>query len=160
MIRRPPRSTLFPYTTLFDLYPDRDDPKWIGGGSAGAVEVGKSEAPHALGQGLRAAPRVTPEGCLAGTQDVGHALARRVYHAVAVEVALKDDPRRPGHQNGVEAGARRVIAGVAKLARHALERHAGGLLRLDPSRAPAPGGESRLERAERRRHEHAGDRRR
>src|SRR3546814_5549787 len=33
MIRRPPRSTrtdtLFPYTTLFRSYPDRDDANWM-----------------------------------------------------------------------------------------------------------------------------------
>src|SRR5205809_4507046 len=29
MLRRPPRSTLFPYTTLFRSYPPRGSPDWI-----------------------------------------------------------------------------------------------------------------------------------
>src|SRR3712207_8103775 len=42
MIRRPPRSTLFPYTTLFrSVGPEEDEP-WgaiiLGGGAFGAVE--------------------------------------------------------------------------------------------------------------------------
>src|SRR5258708_23926730 len=36
MIRRPPRSTLFPYTTLSDLINDTDTPVWRRKESAGA----------------------------------------------------------------------------------------------------------------------------
>src|SRR6266404_5382900 len=38
MIRRPPRSTLFPYTTLFRSFPQRND---VVPGDQGALKVGQ-----------------------------------------------------------------------------------------------------------------------
>src|SRR2546422_2641728 len=40
MIRRPPRSTLFPYTTLFRSLPDPEDPANVVDLQARVVEVG------------------------------------------------------------------------------------------------------------------------
>src|SRR2546430_11670291 len=45
MIRRPPRSTLFPYTTLFRSLGDR------GGGAVPGLRVGRGEAPAAAAGG-------------------------------------------------------------------------------------------------------------
>src|SRR3712207_7059289 len=63
MIRRPPRSTLFPYTTLFrSLAPDEDDvltplgPLDRGlGGEHGLADGGPRRGVHALGE-LRGVP--------------------------------------------------------------------------------------------------------
>src|SRR5687767_15272689 len=63
MIRRPPRSTLFPYTTLFRSYFGRRAPK-----STGREEFGKAFA-------TRLAARVTADG---GSLD--DALARSEEH--------------------------------------------------------------------------------
>src|SRR3712207_6901149 len=46
MIRRPPRSTLFPYTTLFRSRPVALQPRGLGEDPAGALEV--DDAPEAL----------------------------------------------------------------------------------------------------------------
>src|SRR2546427_6776746 len=51
MIRRPPRSTLFPYTTLFRSIADRNVPK------QGDVEAGVEHRPPAAGGGGGAAAR-------------------------------------------------------------------------------------------------------
>src|SRR5260221_8661977 len=63
MIRRPPRSTLFPYTTLFRSVPGNRDP-----GSRGTrrrMACAAAQAPHAGARGLRAA------GACAGDQRRG-----------------------------------------------------------------------------------------
>src|SRR3989475_8788295 len=51
MIRRPPRSTLFPYTTLFRSIADRNVPK------QGDVEAGVEHRPPAAGGGRGASAR-------------------------------------------------------------------------------------------------------
>src|SRR2546422_3529366 len=53
MIRRPPRSTLFPYTTLF-----RSDELDGSGGAELAVEVGALSADHLAGWGDRKSTRL------------------------------------------------------------------------------------------------------
>src|SRR3712207_7728274 len=48
MIRRPPRSTLFPYTTLFrsrQATPERTGPQSPGGGPAGGSRAGGGRSP-------------------------------------------------------------------------------------------------------------------
>src|SRR3712207_8588605 len=40
MIRRPPRSTLFPYTTLFRSDPERETGAWLGLAGAALVLLG------------------------------------------------------------------------------------------------------------------------
>src|SRR5690348_18018389 len=47
MIRRPPRSTLFPYTTLFRSGADRHGPAWRAGGHrAGSGLAGVEDEPE------------------------------------------------------------------------------------------------------------------
>src|SRR6266850_4740687 len=57
MVRRPPRSTLFPYTTLF-----RSTPCWRAAraGSSGADEPSPPRGPCGAGAGERAGPRQWP----------------------------------------------------------------------------------------------------
>src|SRR2546426_6999457 len=61
MIRRPPRSTLFPYTTLFRSGPDRPDTaaavvgaasRISGIGVAGGQRVGRGDAGGGVGPGV------------------------------------------------------------------------------------------------------------
>src|SRR2546429_9975865 len=67
MIRRPPRSTLFPYTTLFRSYADRQSPtRYL---VAEVIAVGASPHSHVLriargtADGVaQGAPVVAPEG--------------------------------------------------------------------------------------------------
>src|SRR3712207_8579666 len=76
MIRRPPRSTLFPYTTLF-----RSLPRWVGGGSevySGRERQGPHKADEVLDQG-RVSVEVRSRGPGAGT-DRPHAGLRSEEH--------------------------------------------------------------------------------
>src|SRR3989475_3439259 len=59
MIRRPPRSTLFPYTTLFRSQHDRDSAAARGGGRGAAVAATPDHAPHLPAAG-RGAGRMSP----------------------------------------------------------------------------------------------------
>src|SRR2546429_4711905 len=54
MIRRPPRSTLFPYTTLFRSLPSRGLSPSSGGAPAG---LRAQSGAHGAGEAERAAPR-------------------------------------------------------------------------------------------------------
>src|SRR3712207_8733435 len=56
MIRRPPRSTLFPYTTLFRSEPEQLDPEVRQPGADRAAERGEDEA---LGEHLAHEPSAT-----------------------------------------------------------------------------------------------------
>src|SRR3989442_10759924 len=47
MIRRPPRSTLFPYTTLFRSYPSSARQGWRGGRLPAATAPARQHAPQA-----------------------------------------------------------------------------------------------------------------
>src|SRR3712207_9020299 len=66
MIRRPPRSTLFPYTTLFRSDLDRDErdlliegcPIWWAGGSSRGTRVGTCLTPPRTPPGARVIPSV------------------------------------------------------------------------------------------------------
>src|SRR2546429_7788218 len=81
MIRRPPRSTLFPYTTLFRSGADvahEVNVEGTGVGDAGGEVVvpgfGREEHPEAVGEVQEAEePEDRPHGCRAG--DYGVALA-------------------------------------------------------------------------------------
>src|SRR2546427_4116533 len=57
MIRRPPRSTLFPYTTLFRSQHDRDSAAARGGGRGAAVAATPDHAPHLPAAGRGAGDR-------------------------------------------------------------------------------------------------------
>src|SRR3989454_11030013 len=73
MIRRPPRSTLFPYTTLFRSC-DRIDPGRRGGdGRLGSCRARARGARHPAAAGVRPGGRRAPppRGGRAGTREVG-----------------------------------------------------------------------------------------
>src|SRR5271168_3791902 len=61
MIRRPPRSTLFPYTTLFRSYDEETGgdigPRWL-------LEQGLSRPDYAIGAGFSYAVTTAHNGCL------------------------------------------------------------------------------------------------
>src|SRR2546425_2665482 len=58
MIRRPPRSTLFPYTTLFRSPVARGSPGWRGAvHRRGACAAPKSRWPTGAARGARSCPR-------------------------------------------------------------------------------------------------------
>src|SRR6266850_6644396 len=144
-----------PRPTYLELHPHRYDLPAVGGRKTLAVEIGEREATDALGEGLGAAARVASQRGLARPQEVADPLARRIDHPVAVQVPLEDDPGRLGHEHDLEARPRRIKARLLQLTRHALEGRARGLLRLDPARAPAPGGKPRLQQKRRRGHDEA-----
>src|SRR2546427_12313189 len=70
MIRRPPRSTLFPYTTLFRSQHDRDSAAARGGGRGAAVAATPDHAPHLPAAG-RGAGRMSPRQLRAGALGLG-----------------------------------------------------------------------------------------
>src|SRR3712207_7009078 len=62
MIRRPPRSTLFPYTTLFRSAPKPDrQPVAVGAKGEEAEGEGGDGSPPAEGSGLPDEPEVLPD---------------------------------------------------------------------------------------------------
>src|SRR6266511_2566151 len=130
------------------LDPHRGDPGGIGSRSARAVEVGQAEPADALDDRLSPAAGVAPQDGLAGTQEKRDALARRVHDAVAVEVALECHERGRGDDDRLDPRARRVIARLPQLLRHAFEGHARRLLRLEPRGAPAVRLEAGMQDAE------------
>src|SRR3712207_1791793 len=90
MIRRPPRSTLFPYTTLFRSPDDLDQVAVAAQAGVDAVEVGDVVAVVALGG------RVEGHQPQAGDPEVGQVVdalgeAREVADAVAVPVQERLD---------------------------------------------------------------------
>src|SRR5262252_7372651 len=93
-----------------DLDSHRGDPGGVVRGHAASIEVGEREAPYTRGDGLSAAARVPPKCSLAGTENPGHPLVRRIDHAVAVQVAYENDAARLGDDDGTQAGLRRIVA--------------------------------------------------
>src|SRR5687767_15428964 len=61
MIRRPPRSTLFPYTTLFRSYPPLDRP--------GTMEVPKADGGAPASDGSSSTGKEQPEPSEAGRSE-------------------------------------------------------------------------------------------
>src|SRR2546430_8376239 len=112
MIRRPPRSTLFPYTTLFrSVRPGRREPR--------RAAPGQDREPREAdgGEEAREEPwcqRVDAEGQLVQGRDVdGHKSLERIEHdAVGEEDHPRDQPES-------------VEAREADTGRHALERDRG-----------------------------------
>src|SRR3989441_9956065 len=92
MIRRPPRSTLFPYTTLFRSEPLELRPSGL---AVHAGAVGDEAEPQLRGQ--RPLVHVVPaqeDPALAGPQDAGdHAQRRRLPGAVRPQEAVQYAPR-------------------------------------------------------------------
>src|SRR5437879_1931591 len=62
-----------------DRDPDQTGAAGIGGGSARTIEVRQHESMDALDDRLGAAAGVAPQNALAGAQQIGDALARRVH---------------------------------------------------------------------------------
>src|SRR2546426_10624807 len=129
MIRRPPRSTLFPYTTLFRSVP-------LDGGKVGAaverLAVGGEEAGHRPA----AVARHRLHGLHVDLVDVGSLLA---VHLHAHEVAVHE-----GRDLGVLE--RLALHHVAPVARRVADREEQGLVlrarpreRLVPPRVPVDG---------------------
>src|SRR3989449_11699513 len=82
MIRRPPRSTLFPYTTLFRSL--AGDEEGRGGAGDGAGEAQDDHAAHEVqGRGVRA-------------DEGGGGAAHAVFQRVSAAVLLPDDGRDGG----------------------------------------------------------------
>ena len=110
--------------------------------SAGGTLIGVRVSSHAFAS---AVGRHRPGDIVGGTVRVGpNGLTASSFKTL-------------GHEDGLYPRPRRVVARFAELAGHTLERRADALLRVNPSRTPAPGGEAGVEQAERRRHEHAHD---
>src|SRR5256886_15002847 len=96
MIRRPPRSTLFPYTTLFrSQNPERDLRTWIGDADSAGLQV----AVHAIG-------------------DRANALLLSIYDSVARAHGARDRRFRDEHAQHLRPediprfGALRVVASM------------------------------------------------
>src|SRR2546422_2640114 len=81
MIRRPPRSTLFPYTTLFRSNPARGEPSALRQGSAGR-QVERAGSPGATASFCRAGrPR-------ADEPPIGRTLLRSEEHTSELQSRL------------------------------------------------------------------------
>src|SRR5438067_3101885 len=105
MIRRPPRSTLFPYTTLFRFLAERYRAR------AGAAAAGRTSDG---GRSARRRARAQPRPPARSAQWPGGRADRRDGHAVG------------GGQRGAVAGARdRLAAGVSLLSRGDGHAHRG-----------------------------------
>src|SRR2546426_5810671 len=122
MIRRPPRSTLFPYTTLFRSRVMIEDPYVIVGGSDGGAHVAficqTAYSSHLLGYWVRqkralsleaAVRRLTFEpALLLGVRDRG-----LVREGLAADLVVFDPDRvaagAPGDRRGPSGGAPPVI---------------------------------------------------
>src|SRR5688572_31972366 len=101
MIRRPPRSTLFPYTTLFRSGVDLGDLEPRLGERAGVVGVGVEQAQlDALGD-LAEQREVGAGAVEGGTQGVGSA-------GPGLGHATKLPARGPGSRNGPSDGVAAV----------------------------------------------------
>jgi hypothetical protein len=138
----------------FDPDAHRGHPRRIGGRRAGAIEVGELEPGHALGEGLGSPARLAPEHRAA--KQIRDSLPGGIDDAVLVEVTLQRDARGLRHQDGLEARALGIVAGVAQLAAHALQRDAGRLGGLGARRAHRMGGLAGEEQGHRGRHDQAG----
>src|SRR3712207_3555307 len=110
MIRRPPRSTLFPYTTLFRSVEDGGD----AAGPAGAAGAALAE----LGAGLGDEAEVSHGGVLLGEVDPG----RWPAHGAA----------RPGGHTHVDHGVRRTVS----LAGQLIERTSASAARFGRGQEP------------------------
>src|SRR6266550_9237597 len=105
MIRRPPRSTLFPYTTLFrSLQRARD-----GRVRRGVRRLGphRGEDRHHAPARREALPGVQPAWRLRAVVRAGHAGAG---HAVREDGARVEDPPRPGRGDAAADPARRSMS--------------------------------------------------
>src|SRR3712207_8970228 len=87
MIRRPPRSTLFPYTTLFRSEVDGDVPQRSGG--------------HQLAQHGRARHQVGGEGDLARPVDEEAAVGGAASHPVLVRKSTRLNSSHPNISDAV-----------------------------------------------------------
>src|SRR3712207_9275430 len=116
MIRRPPRSTLFPYTTLFRSLP-----------SGASAETAMEERAEALrGEGRR--PYMIPVGGSNAVGALGYAECARELSAQAEEMDLKIDAvihasASHGTQAGLAVGL--AVAGSAARLVRSEERRVG-----------------------------------
>src|SRR6266404_5662994 len=106
MIRRPPRSTLFPYTTLFrsggDPVPADPPPRR----AARAPHAARGPPPQAPGGGA-----LVPVGGAAGLLEQGHHLARDLgRHRRAPLVGLEDRLEQAGRRGLLEEVAGGTVA--------------------------------------------------
>src|SRR3989449_11083463 len=99
MIRRPPRSTLFPYTTLFRSSHDRDD---------------RHRPTQASGPLLHAGPRQRLHLLLEMADAVPHAAPIHFQFRLAGS-ASADAPRQPRHRRAVSGEARQEIPQLREL---------------------------------------------
>src|SRR2546426_10262026 len=99
MIRRPPRSTLFPYTTLFRSYRVHILPRPVETGCRG-WRCG-ADANHVYGAAELEAGAIMVE--------IGHVVSRRGHHdrALAVRIARRAVHRRHDPREGVFAELQR-----------------------------------------------------
>src|SRR3989449_11571249 len=99
MIRRPPRSTLFPYTTLFRSVPRIDRGVGLEHGLVGkAGEQAIEAADDAAGHGLLEADRAADRHDL-----VADAQARRVAEPRRRNAVLGLEPQQGQIEDGIEA---------------------------------------------------------
>src|SRR2546425_1201243 len=153
MIRRPPRSTLFPYTTLFRSHPARTDPRWRRAQARppGRAGSGQGAGPAERRGERRRGPRHRPgELGVPGGRDRADAPgahrqgARRVAHGgrphqAAPPGLLSRGPARP--DRGTHQGAERVhgLVGDRGSEPGVAGEAGGGFL---PAPGPAPGAVS------------------
>src|SRR5256885_6369894 len=96
MIRRPPRSTLFPYTTLFRSRPEVAEK--LRPGTHAATFGGN---PLACRAALATIETIEAEGLLARAEQIGEAFRQR-FEALRAKCPLITDIRIKGAMIGVE----------------------------------------------------------
>jgi len=129
MIRRPPRSTLFPYTTLFRSRGGMIPGSPAGGGSYGLLRSLEREYPHILTKVIDFDDALSPEGmadrildeiiAAGGGEEVGYLGGRRmVFSAQSTPIALNgetlDWQPREGWVVLVTGGARGITAEICR----------------------------------------------
>src|SRR3989449_6573955 len=130
MIRRPPRSTLFPYTTLFRSVREAEDAVRVraraGPGCAGARRV--LEEPVATRRRLDTDGLAGRHGHELGAVEATLELARRIVGRGAREIAEEQGDRDRGHGPDEDEDHEELGQGIAVLRPGAEPMHIGHVL--------------------------------
>src|SRR2546422_4872392 len=161
MIRRPPRSTLFPYTTLFRSARHPPPARGTAGGCAGSIRALHLRDPAARGRRARTSRPGPPEGVGAGARSPDHPIRpeQRVPDRPGLRLVGREGPRvrmagacvLPARQRPPTSQRRPAPAQVAR--RPALhgaaqeDEPAPGLTRREPALLRCPRGGLSLDAA-------------